>query len=64
MANVKRCDRCGNIYDLYNAANSNKNINSVIRANTDYKRKYFPQNIIELCPTCKDKFERWLKNED
>lgn len=63
MASAKKCDRCGKFYDVYNSANSNKKINSLIRANTDGKRQYFAQEIIELCPECMNVFEVWLKNE-
>lgn len=51
MANVKRCDRCGRIYEndgeMYSLYVS-KSINQHCGA------YYF-------CPSCKDSFMRWMK---
>lgn len=63
MANAKVCDRCGKFYLLYNVQN-NKNVNSLIRANTDHAGKYYSHKPVELCPTCMNEFERWLAYEN
>lgn len=53
MANVKRCDRCGRIYEndgeMYSLYVS-KSINQHCGA-------------YDFCPSCKDSFMRWMKKK-
>lgn len=32
---AKKCDRCGNLYELYNTKESKNNINGILTANID-----------------------------
>lgn len=49
MALAKKCDRCGKFYD--------ENINIMITFNHYYS------GILDLCPSCKDSFEKWLNKK-
>lgn len=58
---AKKCDRCGAFYDLYNVERNKEKINGVAPLNTDESGRYCWHEYIDLCPDCKDSFERWLK---
>lgn len=62
MAFAKKCDRCGKLYEEYNIKNDSKNINGIQTLNIDYKRKFYSHKPFDLCPECKDSFEKWLLN--
>lgn len=61
MAFAKKCDRCGKLYEGYNTNNDPKNINGFMTLNLDDKRLYYSHKPYDLCPDCKDSFEKWLK---
>lgn len=61
MAIAKKCDRCSTFYDGYNENDDPNNINSIVPANADKHNKRYNQEIINLCPRCKDSFLNWLK---
>lgn len=64
MASAKKCDRCGEYYEPYNAKNDKEKINGFITANIDDERKYYSQDIFDLCPICCEHFKKWLENKD
>lgn len=55
MSLAKKCDRCGNFYD--------ENINIMIAFNWDKKDHYYANKSLDLCPSCKDSFEKWLNKK-
>ena len=65
MANMKKCDRCGQPYDLYIVNNSESECTAVliqgIEMNpydmVDYKR----HKKIDLCKPCAESFNEWLE---
>ena len=61
MALAKKCDRCGKFYDEYNFAKDDKNINGIMTLNLDAQDHYYTHKPLDLCPSCKDSFEKWLK---
>lgn len=63
MGFAKKCDRCGKLYELYNLESDPKNINGLLTLNIDYKRSYYTQNLIDLCPECMNSFDKWLKEK-
>ena len=52
MSFVKKCDRCGNLYEYYPIREVKRNI--VIETIAKYDL------IINLCPECMDKFEKFM----
>ena len=52
MSFVKKCDRCGNLYEYYPIRKVKRNI--VIETIAKYDL------IINLCPECMDKFEKFM----
>ena len=52
MSFVKKCDRCGNLYEYYPIRKVKRNI--VIETIAKYEL------IINLCPECMDKFEKFM----
>ena len=60
MAIAKMCDRCGKFYEMYNTKNDPDKINGIMTLNLDESEKYYSQTQFDLCPECKDSFEKWL----
>lgn len=52
MSFVKKCDRCGNLYEYYPIRKVKRNI--VIETIAKYDL------VINLCPECMDKFEKFM----
>ena len=63
MALAKKCDRCGKFYDEYNFANDDKNINGIMTLNLDAQDHYYTHKALDLCPSCKDSYEKWLNKK-
>lgn len=61
MALAKKCDRCGKFYETYNTTNDNENISGIMTLNLDEQRKYYSHEPFDLCPKCKDAFEKWFR---
>lgn len=57
---VKKCDRCGFVYDMYGEDEDENDVNGLILVNLDNRGKYFEQKHVELCPTCRDALLLWL----
>ena len=65
MANARKCDRCGNLYEEYNTGNNNKKFNAIMPVNLDHKGQYYPHKVLDLCPECMTKLTNWLNcNEE
>ena len=60
MAAAKQCDRCGKLYNSYNIKNDAKHINGIMTLNIDPYGRYYDHNAKDLCPECKDSFEKWF----
>lgn len=63
MALAKKCDRCGKFYDAYNSAKDDKNINGIMTLNIDEQDRYYTHKPLDLCPSCKCSFEKWLNKK-
>ena len=63
MAISKKCDRCGALYEIYNAKRSSEKINGVKLLNMDHRQAYFEHGPYDLCPECSDEFMWWFKQE-
>ena len=61
MALAKKCDRCGNFYEAYNTTNDSENISGIMTLNLDDQRRYYSHEPLDLCPKCKDAFEKWFR---
>ena len=64
MANARKCDRCGKLYEEYNVGNNNKKPNGIQLISLDTSRKYFGYFLMDLCPDCMAQFQEWLKQQD
>lgn len=64
MANMKKCDRCGVPYDLYNINRKNeKGTATLIQGiHWDYSDSFDRRSVMELCKPCAESFNEWLKN--
>ena len=62
--NAKKCDRCGKYYDEYGTANSVKNTNSLIYANTNIRHNYYAHKPIELCQECMAEIKAFVGVEE
>ena len=60
MANARKCDRCGNLYEEYNTANNKEKFNAIMPINLDHKRQYYSHEALDLCPECMGKLRDWL----
>lgn len=63
MFSTKKCYRCGKFYDEYNSAKDDKNINGIMTLNLDMLDYYYAHKPLNLCPNCKDSFEKWLNKK-
>ena len=59
MALAKKWDRCRKFYDEYNFAKDDKNINGIMTLNLDAQDHYYTHKPLDLCPNCKDSFEKY-----
>lgn len=62
MARARKCDRCGTLYESYNAKSSTTNINGLITINRDDNDKYWSHGPYDLCPECSNEFTYWFNN--
>lgn len=60
MSMIKKCDRCGVMYELYNVNSSEKKPNGFVFANIDGQMKYYSHNPKDLCPECMEEFRNWF----
>ncbi len=58
---AKKCDRCGEFYEIYNNINNPRKCNGVQLLNIleSYDTK-IGQRAFELCPKCMEGLMRWL----
>lgn len=62
MANARKCDRCGELYENYDRSTAKGKGNSIMVTNVDSDRSYWPKPLLDLCPECMDEFEAWLRD--
>ena len=66
MANAKKCDRCGKLFEPYLKLDGYKNPQefvklNVMHINMDKQRLNLNKNVcIDLCNECHESFSRWL----
>ena len=63
MANARKCDRCGKLYEGYNTENDSENINGIRTLNIDYQRMCYSHEAMDLCPECMESFWGWLRGK-
>ena len=54
MAIVKKCDICGDTYDVYNEPKNPERTNGFMFVNIDIQGKYYANKPIDCCQTCMD----------
>lgn len=52
MASAKKCDICGEFYELYNVDSHAEKTNGFMFLNIDSRGKYFTHKAIDCCPNC------------
>lgn len=57
MSEAKKCDRCGNFYDIYETDNHTAGFRFV-----DKRYNLSSQTIYDLCPDCMGELINWLAN--
>jgi hypothetical protein len=64
MANMKKCDRCGQPYDLYTINGRSEQGTAILIQGVrwDFAKSYNERNTVELCKSCAESFNEWLKN--
>lgn len=62
MANAKKCDRCGKLYDE-KVRYPYPQIKVVDKESASYQRVYMDLNDLDLCWSCEKSFFDWLKKE-
>ena len=60
MSIAKKCDRCGELYTLYNVKKSETDTNGMMLLNIDEKMSYFSHKAMDLCPDCMKSLRFWL----
>lgn len=60
MSMIKKCDRCGATYELYNVCSSEEKPNGFMFLNIDIRMKYYSHNPKDLCPECMEEFRDWF----
>ena len=60
MSIIKKCDRCGVTYELYNVRSSEKKPNGFILLNIDERMQFFSHDAKDLCPECMKEFRDWF----
>jgi hypothetical protein len=60
MSIIKKCDRCGVTYELYNVRSSGEKPNGFVFANIDSQMKYCSHSPKDLCPECMEEFRNWF----
>ena len=57
MSEAKKCDRCGNFYDIYETDNHTAGFRFL-----DKWHNRSSQTIYDLCPDCMEELTKWLAN--
>lgn len=57
---IKKCDRCGTVYEPYNERNNSAKTNGFILLNIDTKMQYYKHAARDLCPSCMEQLHDWL----
>lgn len=52
MANAKKCDYCGALYEPYNARNDSSKTNAIMLLNIDMRGQYYSHGPYDCCPKC------------
>ena len=60
MSIIKKCDRCGVTYGLYNVRSSEKKPNGFMLLNIDERMQFFSHDAKDLCPECMKEFRDWF----
>ena len=66
MAIAKKCDLCLALYEPYNTANNQKEVNGFTLLNIDNNTNFYSHKIVDCCPTCMNsilKHIEYLKGE-
>ena len=53
----------GKFYDEYNFSKDDKNINGIMILNLDMNDYYYTNRPLDLFPSCKDSFKKWLNKK-
>ena len=64
MALAKKCDRCGEMYEVKPMSIKNQSVNGIMliersRDNNGYTNRGY----IDLCPNCLKSFDFWIKRK-
>lgn len=66
MAIAKKCDVCGDYYELYNVDRNASEPNGFMMLNIDSKQQYWSHKAVDCCPKCMESILQhieYLKNK-
>ena len=64
MANAKKCDRCGTLYEPYGIIDRVRaEKNSIMVIGNIYGEITSRDEFYDLCPDCMEELHEWLKGE-
>ena len=63
MAAAKKCDRCGELYGVYNEGIFTMKSNGIAEINLKSNGYLTVNRKMDLCPECKRSFEKWRDNK-
>lgn len=64
MANAKKCDICGKLYEIYNIMKDPLNTNGLVLINIDEEGccRIEKGELIDCCPTCMESIREYIKS--
>ena len=63
MSLARKCTRCNELYeDYYSNKNAGEGHNALITIDRRLDDNYHPKKTIDLCPSCKQSFDAWFKD--
>ena len=64
MADAKKCDFCGALYESYNTRNNSDKTNAIKLLNRDARGQYFSHGPYDCCPKCMESIKNTIDSLD
>ena len=62
MAQARKCDRCGQLYEPKSVLikNIKGKVNAIKLIDKDFDEAYWTRGCLDLCPKCLEELSKWL----
>lgn len=62
MAQARKCDRCGQLYEPKGVLikNIKGKVNAIKLIDKDFDETYWSRGCLDLCPKCLEELDKWL----